>query len=89
MKELEAQVRAGTIAHGGCPVMEWQVNNVVATIDAKDNVFPRKLRDEAKIDNAVALMMAMGVAMTKEEEAVAFSPWDDPEFSLTGEEAES
>ena len=89
MKELEAQVRAGTIAHGGCPVMEWQVNNVVATRDAKDNVFPRKLRDEAKIDNAVALMMAMGVAMTKEEEAVAFSPWDDPEFSLSGEEAES
>ena len=88
MKELEALIRAGTIAHGGCPVMEWQVNNVVAAIDAKDNVFPRKPRDEAKIDSPVALIMALGTALTNEEEAVPISPWDDPEYSLTGEEAE-
>lgn len=84
MKELDALMRAGTIAHAGCPVMEWQVNNVVAQIDAKDNVFPRKPRDEAKIDNPVALMMAVGVAMKEEDEVEEFSPWDDPEFSLAG-----
>lgn len=84
MKELDALSRAGTIAHGGCPVMEWQVNNVVAQLDKKDNVYPNKPRAEAKIDNPVALIMALGTAMTKEEEEVPTSPWDDPEFSMTG-----
>ena len=86
MKELDALTRAGTIAHGGCPVMEWEMNNVVAQADAKDNVYPRKPRDEAKIDNPVALISALGVAMNDKEEPVATSPWDDPEFSLTGAE---
>lgn len=85
MKELDALTKAGTIAHAGCPVMEWQINNVVAQPDAKDNVYPRKPRDTAKIDNPVALIAAIGVAIAKEEEAVPTSPWDDPNFSLTGQ----
>lgn len=40
MKQLDAFTRAGLIAHAGCPVMEWQMNNVVAQPDAKDNVYP-------------------------------------------------
>lgn len=72
MKELDALTRAGTIAHGGCPVMEWEMNNVVATLDAKDNVYPRKPRDEAKIDNPVALIAALGVAMANTEEPRSF-----------------
>lgn len=84
MKELDALTRAGTIAHGGCPVMEWEMSNVVASADAKDNVYPRKPRDDAKIDNPVALIAALAVAMTKEEEEVPASPWDDPEFSMSG-----
>lgn len=84
MKELDALTRAGSIAHGGDPVMEWQMANVVAQADAKDNVYPRKPRDEAKIDNPVALIAALAVAMTKEEDVVHTSPWDDETFSLTG-----
>lgn len=72
MKELDALTRSGAIAHGGCPVMEWQIANVVAQLDAKDNVYPRKPRDEAKIDNPWALMAALGVAMAKEEEPRSF-----------------
>ena len=86
MKELDALTRAGTIAHAGCPVMEWQINNVVAQADAKENVYPRKPRAEAKIDNPVALIAALGTAMTKEEEEMPISPWDDPEFSMSGSE---
>ena len=62
--------------------MEWQINNVVAQLDAKDNVYPRKPRLEAKIDNPVALIAALGVAMTTEETVEPVSPWDDPEFSM-------
>jgi phage terminase large subunit-like protein len=84
MKELDALTKARTIAHGGCPVMEWEISNVVAAPDKKDNVYPNKPREEAKIDNPVALMSALGVAMKGEEEDMATSPWDDPEFSMTG-----
>lgn len=82
MKELDALTKAGTIAHGGDPVMEWEMANVVAKLDLKDNVMPNKPRDEAKIDNPVALIMAIGVAITKFEEEAPMSPWDDPTFSM-------
>ncbi|HXH52546.1 MAG TPA: terminase TerL endonuclease subunit [Sphingomicrobium sp.] len=84
MKELDALTKAGTIAHGGCPVMEWEISNVVGKLDLKDNVFPNKPvgQDHLKIDNPVALMMALGVAMSREEEPMATSPWDDPEYSV-------
>jgi phage terminase large subunit-like protein len=72
MKELDAATRAGTIAHGGCPVMEWQMNNVVGKLDRKDNVYPNKPRIEAKIDNPVALIMAMGASMVGETETQSF-----------------
>lgn len=64
MKELDACTRAGTIRHAGCPVMEWEMNNVVAQLDAKDNVYPRKPREAAKIDNPVALIAAFAVALS-------------------------
>jgi phage terminase large subunit-like protein len=82
MKELDALTKARTIAHGGCPVMEWEMSNVVAAADKKDNVYPNKPREEAKIDNPVALISALGVAMKGEEEPMAASPWDDPDFKL-------
>jgi phage terminase large subunit-like protein len=69
MKELDALTKARTIAHGGCPVMEWEMSNVVAAADKKDNVYPNKPREEAKIDSPVALISALGVAMKGQEEA--------------------
>lgn len=67
MKMLDAYMKAEQIRHAGCPVMEWQVANVVAQLDAKDNVYPRKPRIEAKIDNPVALIAAFAVALSGEE----------------------
>lgn len=86
MKELDALTKAGSIAHGGCPVMEWEMSNVVAAADKKDNVYPNKPRAEAKIDNPVALISALGVAMAGQEQAPS-SPWDDPNFSIVPAEA--
>jgi phage terminase large subunit-like protein len=82
MKQLDAFMKANLIRHGGCPVMEWQVANVIGQPDAKDNVYPRKPRMEAKIDNPVALIAALAVALSKEEEPMPTSPWDDPDFSM-------
>jgi phage terminase large subunit-like protein len=60
MKELEKWVKAKTIAHDGCPVMAWQLSNVVAREDAKERVYPRKECAENKIDSPVALILAVG-----------------------------
>ncbi|GAA3708450.1 terminase large subunit [Sphingomonas cynarae] len=82
MKQLDAFMKAELIRHAGCPVMEWQVANVVAQIDGKDNVYPRKPRIEAKIDNPVALITALAVAISREEEEMPASPWDDPNYTM-------
>jgi len=82
MKQLDALVRSGKIKHTGDPVMTWMISNVVAKLDAKDNVYPRKERPEDKIDGVVALIMALGRAMNDEEDPV--SPFEDPNFRLPG-----
>jgi phage terminase large subunit-like protein len=63
MKELLSWTKSRKIAHEGCPVMGWQLSNVVAYTDAKDNIYPRKESPENKIDSPVALIMAVSRAM--------------------------
>ena len=84
MKHLDADMRARQIIHGGDPVMEWEISNVVGAPDKKDNVYPNKPDGQAhlKIDNPVALMSAIGVHMGEEKEEVPESPWDDPNYSM-------
>ena len=67
MKTLEALVKDGRLKHDGSPVMTWMMSNVVAKLDAKDNIFPRKERYENKIDGPVALIMALNRASSAEE----------------------
>jgi phage terminase large subunit-like protein len=59
MKQLAALIISSGIQHDGDPVLEWMLGNVFAKRDAKDNVYPRKSRNENKIDAAVALIMAL------------------------------
>lgn len=63
-KELDAAMRAGRIEHDGNGPLAWAISNVVGHLDARANVFPRKARPEAKIDPAVALIMAIARTMT-------------------------
>jgi len=60
MKTLDALITARKIEHDGNPAMTWMLSNVVSNEDAKENVYPRKLRGEDKIDGPVALIMAIG-----------------------------
>lgn len=68
MKQLEALVLQGKFEHNGDPVLAWMVSNVVCHRDQKDNIYPRKERPENKIDGVVALIMALGRAMTQPEQ---------------------
>jgi len=67
MKMLEALVLKGALEHDGDPVLEWMMSNVVAHLDAKENIYPRKERAENKIDGVVALIMALGRALSQRE----------------------
>ena len=60
MKTLDAWIQARKIEHDGNPVMTWMMSNVIANEDAKENVYPRKLRSEDKIDGPISLIMAVG-----------------------------
>lgn len=59
MKEFEALVRQGRIWHDNNPAFNWMISNLVVREDRKGNIFPRKERDENKIDGPVAAIMAL------------------------------
>lgn len=59
MKHMEALVIDLKVVQDGNPCTAWQMSNVVCHTDAKDNVFPRKEREELKIDGPVAGMTAL------------------------------
>ena len=66
MKQLEALILQKRFHHNGDPVLEWMMSNVVAHMDNKDNIYPRKERPENKIDGVVALIMALGRGLVNE-----------------------
>jgi phage terminase large subunit-like protein len=63
-KELDAAMRGGRIRHDGNGVLGWCLGNVVGHYDVRSNVFPRRAREDQKIDAAVALIMALARCMT-------------------------
>lgn len=77
MKWLEALVQDGRIEHDENPAMTWMMGNVVAKVDAKDNIYPRKERYEQKIDGPVALMYALAMCLSEREESGSFADFID------------
>ncbi len=70
MKEFESAVKAGRVHHDGNPVLTWMASNVVAKLDAKDNIYPRKEKPEQKIDGIVAGLMGVARAMFGEPHGI-------------------
>lgn len=62
MKLLDSLIVQGRIRHNGDPVLAWAIGNVVGKIGAYEDVMPKRESDEAKIDPAIALLMALGRA---------------------------
>lgn len=61
-KEFDAAMRSHRLHHDGNGVLTWCVGNVVGQYDVVGNVRPNKPRHrlDAKIDSAVAVIMALG-----------------------------
>jgi phage terminase large subunit-like protein len=68
MKELESLVLSGRFHHDGDPVLAWMASNVVAHLDNKENIYPKKERPENKIDGIIALIMGLNRALVSDSE---------------------
>lgn len=63
MKKFEELILNGSMQHDGNPAMDWMIGNVVCHRDNKDNIYPRKERDENKIDGPVSAIIALNRAL--------------------------
>jgi phage terminase large subunit-like protein len=68
MKDIAALINGGRFHYDGNKAFEWMLLNVVCSPDANENIFPRKAKDENKIDGATALIISHGRAMLNEVE---------------------
>jgi phage terminase large subunit-like protein len=75
MKDIERLVGTNCLAHGDNPVTRWMLSNVEAERDSAANIKPSRKRKENKIDGIVAMIMALGEALTfagKEQQSYLF-----------------
>ncbi len=68
MKEVDAAIKGGRLHQDGNPLLTWCISNVTGKYMTgnDDIVRPTKETPDKKIDGAVALIMAIGLAMTAE-----------------------
>lgn len=62
-KELMKLVLEGKIAHGGHPVLRWNMDNIYIRQDPAGNIKMDKAKSTERIDGAVAMVMALDRAI--------------------------
>lgn len=67
-KEYEKAALNGMLVHGGDEVLEWMMGNVSLRFDPSGNIKPDKSKSGDKIDGVVSAVMAIGEALTFEED---------------------
>jgi len=68
---LEAEVLAGRVNAGGCPLMAWTFANAVVQRDGKDNIQPIKKHSRGRIDPVVASCIALSAWLRNPEPAAS------------------
>jgi phage terminase large subunit-like protein len=66
-QELERLLGEVLLRHGDNPVLKWMADTVVARVDAEGRIKPDRKKSTEKIDGIVALVMALGAALTPPE----------------------
>jgi phage terminase large subunit-like protein len=66
-EELRKLLVSHQLAHGANEVLRWMASNVAVKQDPAGNVKPDKSKSSEKIDGIVALIMAIGRAILREE----------------------
>lgn len=67
-KELQKLLLERKVQHGGNPVLRWMAANVAVEQDPAGNLKPSKAKSTERIDGIVALIMAIGQAMTSPDQ---------------------
>jgi phage terminase large subunit-like protein len=67
LRDLEEALLEGRLAHGGNPLLDMCMNHVAITVNESGDRRLSKKRSTGRIDGAVALVMAVGVAPLKAE----------------------
>ena len=79
MKFIEQLIMQGRLHSDGNLVLEWMMGNVVVKPDRNDNIYPRKERNENKIDGVFAMLSAFYIIMKRDIEHT-WQDWQvDPE----------
>lgn len=60
-------INKGLLHHGDNPLMRWQAANLQGEMNAPGDIKPSKARSGNKIDGCVACIMALGMAMKREQ----------------------
>jgi phage terminase large subunit-like protein len=76
VREIERLAGRGQLIHGGNPVMNWMISNVMLKSDSGGNVKIDKERSSAKVDGPVALAMALAGYLDEQREDK--SEWFEP-----------
>lgn len=85
-KDFQRLVLTGTperpiIRHGGNPLLRWMIDNLAVAMDPAGNVKPDKANAGDKIDGAVALIMALGRALSARE-AIRSSAYESEDLQV-------
>ena len=65
-KKFEEWLLAGTLWHGGHPVLRWNAGHVMVEEDAAENLKPSKKKSTERIDGIVGTIMGIGCMMVRE-----------------------
>lgn len=69
IQALERYYLAGNMRHDGNPILHWCASNVISRRDANLNMAPDKKRSPDKIDDIVALIMAVGMSAVEDDQS--------------------
>lgn len=64
---LQADILAGDVDAGGCPVTSWSVSNTAGQMDGKDNLLFVKKKSRGRIDPVVSITIGMALWLRQPE----------------------
>lgn len=67
---FEADVLAGDVDAGGCPVMAWSASNAIVQRDGKDNIYPVKKKSRGRIDPIMATLIGRNLALRMPQDVI-------------------
>lgn len=71
-KEIERAILGRQLKTGGDPILRWNIANIRVEPDAAGNIMFAKHKSVGKIDGAVAVAMAIGLALANEAEPTIY-----------------